>query len=236
MNISEKGKDLIKSFEGCRLKAYKAVNTERYFTIGWGHYGSDVYEGQVISQEEADRLFDKDIERYIEAVRKAPLGFTPNQNQFDALCSFCYNLGTAIMTDFTNKKEDTVAEEMKLYVNSGGVRLQGLINRRNKEIELFNTPIVASSTVEREEKRYKEEGRFYPNTTINFRNMPNTDNKTNPPIDTYTKGESVNYNLVVVTNKYVWISWVSESTGIRRYMAVREIENGIKGELWGSIV
>lgn len=235
MNISENGKNLIKSFEGCRLKAYKAVPTEKYWTIGWGHYGSDVYVGQVITQEEADRLFDKDVERYVNAVRNAKLGFSPNQNQFDSLCSFCYNLGTGIMSDFTGKSANTVANEMLLYVNSGGVRLEGLVSRRKKEVELFNKACISSS-IEREITRYKEKGQFFPNTTINFRNHPNTDNTSNPPIDTYSKGESVYYDLVVITTKYVWISWTSKSTGIRRYMAVREYNNGIKGPLWGSII
>lgn len=235
MNISDNGKNLIKSFEGCRLNAYKAIQSERYWTIGWGHYGADVYQGQVITQEEADKLFDKDIKRYVEAVRNCKLGFTPNQNQFDALCSFCYNLGTGIMSDFVGKDADTVSLEMTLYVNSGGVRLQGLVNRRKKEVELFNKP-VDKEVVEREIKRYEERGRFFPNTTINFRNHPCVDNKNNKPQGIYTKGESVFYDLVVITNRYVWISWISETTGIRRYMAVREYKDGVKGELWGYIV
>lgn len=237
MNISENGKDLIKSFEGCRLRAYKAVPTERFFTIGWGHYGSDVREGRIITQEEADRLFNIDVERYVDAVRKAKLGFVPNQNQFDSLCSFCYNLGTGIMSDFTGKNADTVAKEMLLYVNSGGVRLQGLVNRRNKEVELFKKKEEnASSSIEREIKRYKEEGTFYPDRVINFRGLPYVDNSTNPPIDTYSPPEYVHYDLVVITNKHVWISWIGKTTNSRRYMAVRDIVDGIKGKLWGRIV
>ena len=141
MNISDNGKNLIKSYEGCRLTAYKAVPTEKYWTIGWGHYGSDIKQGQTITQAQADELFNKDIERYVNAVRNCNLGFTPNQNQFDALCSFCYNLGTGIMNDFIGLSANEVANQMLLYVNSGGVRLQGLVNRRNKEVVLFNTPV-----------------------------------------------------------------------------------------------
>lgn len=50
MNISKVGKDLIKSFEGCVLHAYKPVASEQYYTIGWGHYGPDVYAGMTITQ------------------------------------------------------------------------------------------------------------------------------------------------------------------------------------------
>jgi GH24 family phage-related lysozyme (muramidase) len=56
MQLSQNGIDLIKSFEGCVLHAYKPVSTERYWTIGFGHYGSDVREEQVISQQEAETL------------------------------------------------------------------------------------------------------------------------------------------------------------------------------------
>ena len=52
MNISQRGIDLIKSYEGCRLTAY--VCPGGVWTIGWGHTGNDVYEGQVITQAEAD--------------------------------------------------------------------------------------------------------------------------------------------------------------------------------------
>ena len=54
--IGEAGLALIKNWEGCRLTAYKPVATEIYWTIGWGHYGPDVKEGQTITQAEADRL------------------------------------------------------------------------------------------------------------------------------------------------------------------------------------
>lgn len=61
MNISSTGINLIKSFESCKLTAYKALSSEKYYTIGWGHYGSDVYNGMEITQEQADALFEQDI-------------------------------------------------------------------------------------------------------------------------------------------------------------------------------
>ena len=86
--IGEAGLALIKRFEGCRLKAYKPVATETYWTIGWGHYGSDVKEGQVITQAEADDLLVEDCQRFANAVDNpgnVPLTAQLNANQRDAL-------------------------------------------------------------------------------------------------------------------------------------------------------
>lgn len=231
MNISENGKNLIKSFEGLRLKAYKVLESEKYFTIGYGHYGADVKEDMSITQVEADKLFDNDIKKYVDGVNSAKLGFLPNQNQFDALVSFAYNLGVGVLSDFIGMSSTEVSKEMILYVNSGGIKLQGLVNRRQKEIELFNKPCGVN---EREEKRYKENGTFYPNDLIYFRNEPRV-SIDNPIQGNYKVGESVNYDLVIWTNLYVYISWISSSEGCRRYMPIREIHNGVYGEMWGTI-
>lgn len=95
MSISQKGIDLIKSFEGCRLEAYKALSTEQYYTIGWGHYGPDVTAGMKITQEQADAILEEDLKVYVSYVNTFlnKYDITINQNQFDALCSFTYNLG-----------------------------------------------------------------------------------------------------------------------------------------------
>lgn len=70
---------------------------------------------------------------------------------------------------------------------------------------------------------------------IYFRNNPLVSDS-NPITGNYTRGENVNYDKVVTTNKYIYISWISASTGTRRYMPVREYNNGVYGELWGTIV
>ena len=94
--IGEAGLALIRQFEGCRLTAYKAVLTEKYWTIGWGHYGPDVEEGQTITQAEADRLLKADCQRFADAVddpKNCPLAEELNDNQRDALISFTFNCG-----------------------------------------------------------------------------------------------------------------------------------------------
>lgn len=94
------------------------------------------------------------------------------------------------------------------------------------------TPITGEYNV----KEYPQSGTFTcTEDYIYFRNKPYVGSD-NPIIDKYYRGEYVIYDYVVETNKYVWISWISASTGVRRYMPVREINNGIYGNLWGIIV
>lgn len=91
--------------------------------------------------------------------------------------------------------------------------------------KIFGGGTGGGTTGEYEVKRYVEYGTAYPRTTINFRSTPNAQSSSNI-IGQYYLGESVNYNLVVQTNKYVYISWVGASSGTRRYMAVMDIITG----------
>lgn len=231
MQISENGKNLIKSFEGCSLVAYKVLPSEQYWTIGYGHYGPDVYEGMRITQEQANNLFDKDIQKYSNAVNNFPFTWKLNQNEFDSLVSFCYNLGTGILEDFRGLTREEIIKEIPLYCNSGGVRLEGLVRRRKAELELFNTPC---QTLTNNNTEYEENGIFYPSELIYFRNAPYVSDS-NPIQGNYTSGECVIYDRVFIGNNYVWISWLSATNNIRRYMPIRTYENGVYGEIWGII-
>lgn len=138
MKINEAGLKLIKSFEGCRLKAYKAVPTEKYFTIGWGHYGADVSKNEKWTQEQADNQLKKDLAKYEKYVTKY-VKIKLNENQFSALVSFCYNCGVGNLkklVDGRNTKQ--IAAAIPQYNKSGGKVLTGLIRRRNAEVKLFN--------------------------------------------------------------------------------------------------
>ena len=138
MKISNQGIALIKSFEGCRLTAYKAVSTEKYYTIGWGHYGSDVKAGQTISQKEADALLLSDIQRFVKYTNTYTALLKPNQNQFDALTSFCYNAGPGTLKNLVSGRTlKEIAEHITDYTKSGGKILKGLERRRQQEKELF---------------------------------------------------------------------------------------------------
>ena len=94
MKASDEVKLTIKNYEGCRLTAYKLPG-ESNWTIGWGHSGSDVYEGMTISAEQADDLFDNDIKVFEDAVNgwNDQYGLNLNQCEFDALVSITYNFG-----------------------------------------------------------------------------------------------------------------------------------------------
>lgn len=138
---SAAGIALIKSFEGCRLTAYKAVPTETYWTIGWGHYGPDVIPGMTISQNKADKMFVNDLAKY-EAYVNDPdyVPQTINQNQFDALVSFCYNCGPANLKKLCSGRTlDQIADNITKYNKSGGKVLAGLTRRREKELALFRS-------------------------------------------------------------------------------------------------
>ena len=132
----------IKEFEGLSLKAYKPVKTERYYTIGYGHYGSDVKANQVITEKQAENLLKKDLEKFEAYVNK--LDVCVKQFQFDALVDFSFNLGTAALGRSTllkhiraKKPEQYIRGEFAKWVNSGGVPLRGLKIRRQWEADRF---------------------------------------------------------------------------------------------------
>lgn len=143
-NISQEGIDLIKRFEGLRLEAYYDV--AGIITIGYGHTGSDVYEGQVISEDEAERLLRKDLQRFEDSVNaavKAPIV----QAMFDALVSLSFNIGSNAFKKSTalkrlNKEDYQGAAEAitwwnKATVNGEKVVVSGLARRRAAESALF---------------------------------------------------------------------------------------------------
>ena len=140
MNISEQGIALIKSFETCKLTAYKAVDTEKYYTIGWGHYGADVKAGQTISQNEADALLSSDLQQFVKYTNTYTKTLDLNQNQFDALVSFCYNCGPKKLKELVNgRTPEEIAEHItdSSHTKSDGKVLNGLVRRRQEEKELF---------------------------------------------------------------------------------------------------
>lgn len=138
MKTSKNGIDLIKSFEGCKLTAYKAVPSEKYYTIGYGHYSPDVKPGMVISQNKADALLVEDLKRYEGYVATYTKGLSLNQNQFDALVSFCYNCGPGNLKKLVaDKTLKDIPDAMLKYNHAGGKELAGLTKRRKAERELF---------------------------------------------------------------------------------------------------
>ena len=137
MDISQNGLDIIKRNEGLRLTAYKAVKTEQYYTIGYGHYGADVTAGMTITQEQAEAYLKADCASAVKAVNALGLAF--NQNQFDALVSFTYNCGAGNLKKLcAGRTIEEIGEKIVLYNKSGGKVLNGLVRRRAEEQALYN--------------------------------------------------------------------------------------------------
>ena len=143
MRISEEGKDLIKSFEGCRLNAYKC--SAGVPTIGYGNTyypnGDKVQMDDVITLQQAIELFDDLIVRY-ERIVESKLKVEVKQNEFDALVSHTYNTGgSTTLFKLVNMKADK--DKIKnwfttKYITANGKRLKGLVIRRQKEWLLYN--------------------------------------------------------------------------------------------------
>ena len=139
MRISENGVKFIIGYEGFSPIACKYVPTEKYLTIGYGHYGADVKEGQKITREDAFKLLKKDLVSFEKKVDKYNRIYNFNQNQFDALVSFAYNVGSIDqLTAKGTRSIEKISECLLLYNKSGGKVLRGLTNRRKAEQLLFN--------------------------------------------------------------------------------------------------
>lgn len=136
MKTSQNGINLIKQFEGCRLQAYKPVAAEPCYTIGYGHYGSDVLPGMVISQTQAEAYLAQDLAKYEKSVNA--LNIPLNQNQFDALVSFAYNCGSGNLKKLVRgRSPQQIADAMLQYNKGSGKVLSGLTKRRQAERALF---------------------------------------------------------------------------------------------------
>lgn len=139
MKTSNKGLNLIKQAEGLRLKAYKCPAD--VWTIGYGHTRT-AKEGMTITSDQADALLREDLKDAERCINNTGLNFT--QNQFDALVSFVFNLGCGAFMKSTllnkirlNESSEQIKAEFRRWVYSAGKILPGLVNRREKEIDLY---------------------------------------------------------------------------------------------------
>lgn len=139
MKISDNGINLIKHYEGCKLFAYR--DSVGVATIGYGHT-KGVRMGQAITQKQADDFLREDITEAEKVLNNMGINFT--QNQFDALCSWIFNLGTgnfihSTMTIRINTGADDeiITDELVRWHNAGGKPLLGLMRRRVAEANMF---------------------------------------------------------------------------------------------------
>lgn len=134
---------MTKAFESLELMAYR--DPVGVLTIGYGHTGSDVYEGLVWTEQEATDALMRDMQDAVDCVNKAvkvPL----TQNQFDALCDFTFNAGRGNFLDSTMLRilncgdYKGASEQFGKWVYAAGHILPGLVRRRQAEEILFNKP------------------------------------------------------------------------------------------------
>jgi lysozyme len=147
MELGDKGIKLIKHFEKCRLTAYQ--DAKGVWTIGWGntYYENKVAvkKGDTVMQAEADKLFTAITANFVADVNRLTKGTVLKQQQFDALVSFAYNVGsdkglgesTLLKILKENPKDPVIAGEFLKWNLSGGKVLDGLTRRRKAEAYLY---------------------------------------------------------------------------------------------------
>lgn len=158
--IGQAGLALIKQFEGCRLIAYQC--SAGVWTIGYGHTAG-VYKGMKITQAQADAFLKQDIakfEKYINNPSYVPFTDKLNQNQFDALVSFAFNLGQGNVKKLcTGRTINQISSAMQQYCKAAGKTLPGLQRRRKAEAALYNKKVEsctgATTTTVKETEDYK---------------------------------------------------------------------------------
>jgi lysozyme len=147
MKTSINGIDLIKKWEGCRLQAY--LCPAGLVTIGYGNTfyedGKRIKISDKITKERAEQLLLNLLPKYEAIVNNKIVNKVINQNQYDALVSFCWNTGGSkdlFMFINNNAPIPFVAQWLRThYIMGGGRRLQGLVNRRNEEANLYEKSI-----------------------------------------------------------------------------------------------
>ena len=144
LQISQKGLNLIKEFEGCKLEAYKCP--AGVWTIGYGTTDADysitktkIKAGLKISKQQAEKWLRQSVnKKYSPKVNKYNNKYHWTQNEFDAMVSFAYNLGSIDELTANGKRtKKEISQKMLLYTKAKGKELPGLVRRRKAEQKLF---------------------------------------------------------------------------------------------------
>lgn len=187
MKTSESMKNAIKTWESLRLNRYKPVPAEKYYTIGYGHYGADVTM-QSITIEQANKFFEDDIAKFEKQVTEVltKYGYTEileNQDMYSALVSFTYNLGKGNLeklTDYGKRRIQEIHDKIPAYCNAGGKPLDGLKKRRKYEQSVFACGMlgIGEENHKTEVKDNKYYFDYYAKTNYCLRRKPNYDANT----------------------------------------------------------
>jgi len=139
LKTSQEGISLIKLFEGCELSAYRC--SADVPTIGYGHTAG-VSDGDTCTQEEAESMLSKDLEEFEDYIKNY-VNVALEQNQFDALVAWVYNLGptnlksSTLLRELNESKYDEVPRQIKRWNKAAGQVLDGLVRRREAESLLW---------------------------------------------------------------------------------------------------
>nr|DAI85348.1 MAG TPA: Lysozyme [Caudoviricetes sp.] len=137
MRTSENGLNLIKSFEGLRLNAYRCPAGK--WTIGYGHTRG-VKRGMYISEAVATHFLIQDVQRVEPAIQRYDKKYHWTQNEFDALASFAFNCGTGNLhklLGYGTRSKQVIAQKLLLYNKANRRVLPGLVRRREAEQKMF---------------------------------------------------------------------------------------------------
>jgi lysozyme len=142
MTTSAAGRAYIESKEGCRLEAYRDI--VGVLTIGYGCTGRDVFDGQVITQAEADQMLSDRLAQDFEPSVNHLIGDAPTtQGQFDAMVSLAFNIGvgafaqSSVLRLHCAKDYDDAADAFLMWNKAGGREVDGLTNRRTEEGQMY---------------------------------------------------------------------------------------------------
>ena len=156
MKMSDNGRSLLTNWEGKMRQVYR--DSARLLTIGVGHLltRDEITSGKImiaglpvkyasgLTDQQIDKLLEQDL-AWAESAVNTYIDVALTQNQFDALVSFTFNIGkqafysSTIRKVLNNGRYDLVPEQLARWNMAGGKVIQGLIKRRNHEMELFNS-------------------------------------------------------------------------------------------------
>lgn len=231
MKVSDNGVNFVKRWEGLYLKAYQDI--VGVWTIGYGHTKGVKPSDRLANEQEAHEILKEDLQSHMwKADSQITVELT--QNQYDAIVSFCFNLGANILTGssllsyINNEQWQQASNEMLDYCHAGGKFVQGLYNRRKAEAELFMTNVgVSRETLSYDSSWFtNERGTFVSCETIKVRNIPSVNGE---HLRTLNSESSYMYDgYGIEKDGYVWLRGVDGT-----YLASGETKDGKRVNSWG---
>ena len=238
MRTSQSGINLIKKHEGCRLQAYRCAAGVP--TIGYGHTAG-VRMGQTITQTQAESFLKDDLIKFEKRVEKYDSKYDWNQNEFDALVSFAYNIGSIDqLTAYGTRSRTQIAKKLTAYNKAGGRILAGLTARRKAEKALFLKP-VSSSAAQPDQKadkpvqaasiphiqlNYKAGQNYTAQVNLNIRDKPSTVGRKTGSLP---QGKTIRTHATTRCGEQIWMyfgldgrgreKWVCADSGEKAYIS-----------------